>query len=231
MNLRWSANLLWLGSLVETAWQPMGTTSIRRVNALLVIHTLRALEFLLPVWCLRVLLGSAAGVVAGWQLLRAKPTIRQFDRLPVSWLPPQSQPVRIWRIWRQWTRVNATKFLTFWPDRLASPRWQRRGRCIGLQPLEQMTAWDRPVILGILHYGPVTVLHYWLRARGLAAASLVANVMDHLSISRRHKQLLSDQATGLADVPHVLDRKPTPHRVRILATTAVPQRRGGRPPW
>jgi lauroyl/myristoyl acyltransferase len=165
---------------------------IRRVIARLVVHILRVLEFLLPVWCLSVLFGPAAAVVAGWQLFlrsqqRAKPTIRQFDRLPVSWWPPRSRSVRIWQIWRHWTRVNVTKLLTFWPDRLTNHRWQPRGRSTDLDALERLAAQGRPVILAILHYGPVTVLHYWLRAQGFAVASLVANAADHLSLSRRNK--------------------------------------------
>lgn len=212
MNLRWSDNLLWLCRL--------GTASIGRANAWLAIHTLRALEYLLPVWCLSVLFGPTAAAVAGWQLLWAKPNVRLFDRLPVSWRPPRSRRVRFCQIWRQWTRVNLTKLLTFWPDRLANPRWQRRGRCTDLVALERLASQDRPVILAIVHFGPMAMLRYWLRAQGLAAASLVAHVGDHLSTSRRHKQRLSDRATGMADVPHILDV----HQLRTVLDFLQPRR-------
>jgi lauroyl/myristoyl acyltransferase len=211
----------------------MGTASIRRVNARLMIYTLRGLEFLLPVWCLIGLLGPAAGVVAGWQLLRAKSILEQFDRL--LGLAPQSEPISIWRIWRHWTRVNMTKLLTAWPDRLADPRWRRRGRCIGLEQLEQAAASERPVILATVHYGPLAVLHYWLRAGGLPTAALVYDAANHLSVSKRLKQLLSDQATGLADVPHVFNV----HQLRAvfkflqqprLLIVAVDDGRGELPP-
>jgi lauroyl/myristoyl acyltransferase len=106
-------------------------------------------------------------------------------------------------LWRRRTELNLVRFLWMIPDRLKEARWQRRCRCTGRKQFEQLCVQDRPVILAVLHFGPLLVLRYWLRAHGWAAAFL----SDLLLSCGDYVQRLSDQATGLGAIPHTFDVK------------------------
>jgi lauroyl/myristoyl acyltransferase len=169
----------------------------------LVNFVARAMECLLAAWCLRLLLWPAAALLAGWELFRGQPTIRQFKALPPSWLPYSSRASWIYGLWRERTHLNITKMHCLWPDRLQERLWQPS--CSGLERFDAVCKGSRPIILAVLHFGPLTVLRYWLRSRGLAAAALVERPQHERSVSRRLQDRWSDQASGLTGIPHVFD--------------------------
>jgi hypothetical protein len=130
----------------------------------LVVYGSRALESVTPPPCLVLLLWPLAAVATLCELAQQRPGVGHFYRLPASLRPPRrgfSGAVQIW--WRR-VRLNLAKLLCLWPDRLHTPRWRRRCRCHGLEAFEAAGAQDRPVIVAFLHFGPISVLRYWLRA-------------------------------------------------------------------
>ncbi len=183
----------------------MRSRAIELVVGWLLLHSLRTLELFLPGRCLRFLFWLAAALVAGWELAAMKRVSRAFDWLPVSLRPALTRPAWRWRLWRRRTQLQLTKSLALWPDRLQTARWQSPCQYTGIEQLERACARGRPVILAVLHFGPLRVLHYCLRARGLPVAAVVADRLDHRSGFRAYLNSLSDHASGLAGVPHSLD--------------------------
>jgi hypothetical protein len=74
-----------------------------------------------------------------------------------------------------------------------------------MEQFEQICAQDRPIILAVLHYGPLIVLRYWLRACGLPVAGLTARSWRDRPPHRRYLDRISDAAGGLDGVPHNFD--------------------------
>jgi lauroyl/myristoyl acyltransferase len=171
----------------------------------LFLHCLRAVERFLPPGCLWVLFWPVAAIRAGWEITRGEARTGGFSRLPASLrlVPPGST----WRgqLWRQRTQLHLTKLLVFWPDRLLEERWQRYCRCTGLEQWERIRTGSQPIILAGLHFGPGILLHYWLRAQGLAAAELAEAPWSSRPLYRRCLGRLSDAASGLTGVPHLFD--------------------------
>jgi hypothetical protein len=63
------------------------------------------------------------------------------------------------------------------------------------------------VILAVLHFGPLSVLRYWLRAQGLPAAGLVGRPSRRRSLYRQYLDRLTDAAGGVEGASHVFDLK------------------------
>src|SRR5438132_9217323 len=142
-------------------WLMMSLSSIQEVLGLVLCHVLRMVERFLPPWWLQVLFWPAAAVLACWELAYASLTITQFYRLPLSFRPlPRS--TWIWRVWLRRTQVNLARLLCLWPDRLGDPRWQKYCRSSGMEQFEDVRARGGPVILATLHFGPLSVLRFWL---------------------------------------------------------------------
>lgn len=140
--------------------------------AKIICRSLRAAELFLPVCCLQLLLWPAAAFRAGCELFRGIATLRRFERLPASLRPCLSRPAWVRRLWRERARLHLTKLLCLWPNRLEQPRWKDRCHWIGLQHFEQLREQGHPIILAVLHFGPLIVLHYGLRSRGIPLATL-----------------------------------------------------------
>lgn len=182
----------------------------------LVFHALRWIERLAPPSVLQFFLWPIAAAKTTWELAGGRPTVGDFRRLPACLMPPREPAAFFWRIWWPRTRMNLTKLMKFWPDRLRTARWQERIRCVGLAEFEKARARGRPVILAMLHFGPATVLRYWLRARGWPAAGLVARPLKERSALARLADRQSDRASGLGGVPHVFNRTRLRQLVRFL---------------
>jgi lauroyl/myristoyl acyltransferase len=195
------------------------------ILAYLFLHFLRALEAVLPVWCLHVVLWPGAAFKATWELGWSEPTLRLFRRMPASIRTPAAERRWLWRMWLARTRLNVTKFMCFWPDRFGKRRWRARCRLSGADQLEQLQRCQRPVILAVLHLGPLLLLRYYLRSRGLAVAGIVARPLAGRPLIRQHLDRLCDETYGLTGVPHVFDltqlrdlsRYLQPHRFVIMA--------------
>jgi lauroyl/myristoyl acyltransferase len=171
----------------------------------LLLHAMRALEALLPIWCLRIVLWPPAALKAMWELGWSEPTLRLFRRMPASIRTPAAERRWLWRLWLARTRLNVTKFMAFWPDRLGKPRWRAQCRFSGADQLESLSRCERPVVLAVLHLGPLLLLRYYLRSRGLAVAGLVGRPLAERSPIRQHLDGLCDKAYALSGVANVFD--------------------------
>src|SRR5262249_36655788 len=137
------------------------------------------------------------------ELVKQRPGLGDYYRLPASLRPPLAHAAWLLRIWWRRVRLNLAKLLCLWPDRLHTARWRGRCRCQGLEEFEAVCARGRPVIVALLHFGPNSVLRYWLRSRGREAATLTVRPQGGRSIYRGYLDRLSDAASGLTGIPHV----------------------------
>jgi hypothetical protein len=119
--------------------------------------------------------------------------------------PPGARGAGLWRIWWWRTQLCLAELFALWPDQIHKARWRRHCRCTGIEHLEAARGGGRPVILATLHFGPLIVLRYWLRARGFPLAALLGGPLRHRSVYRRYLDRISDAAGGLAGVAHVFD--------------------------
>jgi lauroyl/myristoyl acyltransferase len=179
-------------------------------------HLLRALERVLPAVWLRALLWPPIAVATAWELLGPRQLLREFYRLPASVRPSLPPAAWAWRIWRRRVRLNLARLIWLWPDRLQTTRWQKGCRCTGLEQLERLRAEGRPVVLAMLHFGPVPVLRYWMRAQGLPVASLATRPPTWGAPFRAYLDRLSDQASGLMGVAHVFNTTQLKSMCRFL---------------
>jgi lauroyl/myristoyl acyltransferase len=183
----------------------MSASCVLQVLGLFLCHGLRWIELFLSPGFLQVLCWPIAALAAFWELTYAQPTVRQFHRLPPSLRPALTRSSWVRRVCQQRIQVSLAKFLSLWPDRFGNPRWRRRCQCTGIEHLEETCAQGRPIVLAVLHFGPLIVLRYWLRARGLPVAGLIARTSNRRPLHRRYLDRLSDAAGGLAGVPHIFD--------------------------
>src|SRR5579871_2021316 len=175
----------------------MRAESLKGALGLVICQGLREAERCLPLWCLRVLLWPAAAAAASRELAYAGPTAGQFDRLPPSFRPPSGRPARVLRMWRRRTEMNLAKMLCLWPDRLGAPRWLGRWGCTGIEQFEEARAGGRPVVLAVLHFGPLAVLRFWMRARGLPVAALLEEAPEGRPPYRRYLDRVCDRGGGV----------------------------------
>ncbi len=89
--------------------------------------------------------------------------------------------------------------LEFFPERLGTPKWRERVQIDGMQYLETARREKRPVILAFCHFGPMSLLRYWLRAAGFPAAILVKGESQIRSPMKR----LKDRVSPFPEVPTV----------------------------
>jgi Bacterial lipid A biosynthesis acyltransferase len=209
-----------------------GTTGLcpRRVSAMaslatIIFPTLRLAERVLPPRLLRLLLSPAVlfGVFARLRLQR-------------RWLaryPPALRP-HWWNFFVvEPLRSGTARFLTFWPDRLAGPRW--RSRCEVTGPPDALAAAKahRPVVLVSLHVGPCVLLPYWLRSLGVPVATMSAS-RDGRSVWRERRYRLTPQPEipvvfGVEEVRAAIDFLGAGHTLLLLID--VPRGRQHRVPF
>jgi lauroyl/myristoyl acyltransferase len=202
----------------------VSSAPIQERGVLLACRFIRALEQVLPVRVIWILCWPIAAVLAGWQLIFASPTIRQFDRLPAALRPRLSR--RRWAayLWRERTRVFLARLLVLWPDRLRNGRWVDHCRSVGLERLKEEHARGRPVALALLHFGPMILVCHWLRAWGLPAAVLQRQSSANRPLFKRFIDQLTSPAVR-PEIPSVFDptelRRAREHlrKGRILAMT------------
>jgi len=91
--------------------------------------------------------------------------------------------------------------------RLGLPRWKKRFQVVGPLPQSHPEWGKRPVIFTFLHTGPYGLLSFWLRAQGIAVASL-AGGFPLIIDNRHHKKavVIGNRRFGLENVPHVFNR-------------------------
>ena len=100
-----------------------------------------------------------------------------------------AKSVRAIRQWRGSSYLNV--LLEFFPERLAESKWMDRCRIGGLDRLRQARQGGRPVVLAFCHFGPFSLLRFWLRAAGVPVAALVGGKSEFRSGLRRRGDRLS----------------------------------------
>jgi lauroyl/myristoyl acyltransferase len=92
--------------------------------------------------------------------------------------------------------------LEFFPEQLGTPKWRDRLQIDGLHYLETARRQKRPVILVFCHFGPYSLLRYWLRAIGFPAATVVKGQSQARSAIRR----LKDRVAPFPEIPTAFHR-------------------------
>ncbi len=103
-----------------------------------------------------------------------------MGKLPVDWFAGEDHAVTVAA---ERTQYHYSRFMNFWPDRFQAPRWAER---IDASALEGWPR-DRPLVLATLHAGRLFMLHYALRAQGVAAATLIGGSTRNRSAVKRAK--------------------------------------------
>jgi hypothetical protein len=153
-----------------------------------------------------VILGIArpfVAVASALELAHDGPTFATFDRLPEGLRPPRGLAGRL-GLWRERTRLNLAKLVSYWSDVLATPRWSRLCRFEGAgSSLEAVLAGSRPVILATLHFGPLEMLYYSLRSRRVPIAILVADGEGRRPPHRVRLLRNCDRGAEIEGLPHL----------------------------
>jgi hypothetical protein len=171
--------------------QPPPKSIARRIFGASIFSAARLAERILPPPGLRLLVKVCLSVTAPAAILRA-PELASRPGLPLS--APDCAVAR-----RADRALHLARALEFFPDRLALPKWSARCRWEGIAPIENALAAGRPVVLAFSHAGPSFLLRAWLRARGIAAATLVKGHASQRSAMKRRK----DRVGLLPHEPHV----------------------------
>ena len=91
--------------------------------------------------------------------------------------------------------------------RLGLPRWKKRFEVTGPLPQSHPEWGKRPVIFTFMHTGPFGLLSFWLRAQGIAVASL-AGGLPMIIDNRHHCKVIAigNRRFGLDGVPNNFNR-------------------------
>jgi lauroyl/myristoyl acyltransferase len=79
----------------------------------------------------------------------------------------------------------------FFPDRLATPKWQSCFRTSGFHHLQEARKEGRSVVLVCFHFGTFKLMPFWLRALGIPAVALLRGKSQDRSRAKRMKDRLS----------------------------------------
>jgi lauroyl/myristoyl acyltransferase len=98
-----------------------------------------------------------------------------------------------------------------------------------MEQFEEIRSDGRPVVVVVLHFGPLAVLRFWMRARGIPVAALMWRNSERRPLYRRYLDRICDEAGRLPGLPHVfsLDQLKEaiqflqPRRVVIVAAEGV----------
>ena len=177
----------------------MGITIFIRFGA----ATIRLVERHCPIFFIYVILWPAAALAAcglnpKWNV---GATIRDLRRLPEALRSSVPGWRWYWVVWSGRVALCMTHSLRFIPDRLRDARWQARCRIEGLDRPNDALAAGRPVILVTLHYGNLTELYHWLRARGMCVAFLADRELAQVPKYRAVLNSMADRVNGLDGVP------------------------------
>ncbi len=188
----------------SSAGQTPRFRGLRLALAWSVFWLVRAVESVSPPWLLRRLLWPLAAMRVLAELPRWPQRRREFRALPDALRPTVS-------FLQRRLRFHLGRFLSYFPDRLGSPRWL--GRCRFEGWCDWMNDGATPVVLASLHFGAYLTLPYWLRAFGVRAATLVGEpVQARSSLKRRRYEL-----TPLPDLPVVFSTEEMRGATRHLA--------------
>jgi lauroyl/myristoyl acyltransferase len=86
---------------------------------------------------------------------------------------------------RQRMSICLSNVLDYFPDQLATPKWQVCCRINGLDHVQRAQRNGRPVILVSLHFGPYWLTRAWLRSVGIPMAPLSGGTVENRPDFRR----------------------------------------------
>jgi lauroyl/myristoyl acyltransferase len=104
---------------------------------------------------------------------------------------------------RQQQIKSLNTVLEFFPEQLGTPKWRDRLQIDGLQYLETARRQQRPVILAFCHFGPYSLLRFWLRAAGFPVATLVKGQSQVRPMDKR----LKDRVSPFPEIPTAFHRE------------------------
>ncbi len=174
--------------------------SLKSVAGWVQFYGVRALERVLPPAALWLVAWPFVALAVVCDLPKYGRYASKWRHVPRS-LRPSELGFRLFLKARMEARFG--RLATFWPDRLAEPRWQRRCRCEGLENVAGAQARQTPVVLATLHFGPLVLLRFLLRARRIP----VAGLSEEQRVRRPLAQRMKDARACLPQVPHVFPRE------------------------
>jgi lauroyl/myristoyl acyltransferase len=84
-----------------------------------------------------------------------------------------------------------SRVLEFFPERLATSKWQTRFRTSGLHHIQEARKNGKRVVLVCFHFGTYKLIPFWLRALGIPVIALVGGKSDQRPRAKRMKDKLS----------------------------------------
>lgn len=84
-----------------------------------------------------------------------------------------------------------SRFVEFFPDRLATPKWRERFETRGLHHLEEARERRGRAILVCFHFGAYKLIPFWLRTLGIPTIALIGGRSKERSRAKRAKDRLS----------------------------------------
>src|SRR6267143_4215264 len=129
-------------------------------------------------------------------LALARATLEQSNVLPGYF--SKTIPVHAFR--RARMNYLLSRVLEFFPDRLATPKWQNRFQTRGLDHIEAAQKNGRRVVLVCFHFGTFKLIPFWLRALGIPVIALLRGKSEGRSQLKRMK----DQLSPFREIPTVL---------------------------
>ncbi len=151
----------------------------------LIVFIIRGLERLLPVRALY------------WTL---KPFVfaQRAERLAVPGYFEQTRPSG--KTPRVKPRAALNYVIGYLEDRLTAGKWQRCCQMSGLEGLQKARDEGRPVVLAMVHFGPVFLLPCWLRSAGIRLITLRNGKAE----SRIRLKRMKDRLSPFPEIPTVL---------------------------
>lgn len=98
------------------------------------------------------------------------------------------------------TNYLLSRVIEFFPDRLASPKWQSRFQTTGVEHVQEARKNGRRVVLVCFHFGTFKLIPFWLRAEGIPVIALLRGKSKQRSRAKRMK----DRVSPFPELPTVL---------------------------
>ena len=158
-----------------------------------------------PLLLLGFFLWPVAMLRSCWELGPGRTRLADFRKLAGPPLLPPGESLTLRRLLLGRTRLNLAKLLFLWPEKLATSRGISC-RVVGGDRLAAIEAAGGPAVLLTLHFGPMSLLLNWLRARGYPAAMVaVKGRRQDLSWFRRYLARRRDAPVGLETLPSLIE--------------------------
>jgi lauroyl/myristoyl acyltransferase len=174
------------------------------IGALVAFHSVRFLE---RIFSLRVFYGIIASLARVRTVFK-----RQRQAVALPGCLGEGKHFQSWRERRRKEYLNRT--LQHFPDRLGNEKWRGCVQLVGGEYLESARKQKRPVVLAFCHFGPFSLLRYWLRALDVPVSTLVRGQSEERSGAKR----LQDRVSPFHEIPTALYQDRLREAVRLLAS-------------